>query len=160
MKPRLRYAWPPGIRAQLTLWYTVIFAGLIILFGVVFYVTFRAGLASSLDATLQLRTQQIAAGVSYDQGTLTIQDLTGELPGLGTNGQGTDQPGGPNGPGQTGLNANVNFGALVRILNAQGQTIYVSPAFQSLTIPASSVTQPLKGTSWQATVTARDANTK
>jgi heavy metal sensor kinase len=140
----------------LTLWYTAICAGLIILFGVVFYVTFRAGLASSLDSTLQLRTQQIAAGVSYDQGSLTIQDVTGELPGLATNGQGTDQSGGANGPGQTGQAPNVNFGALVRILNAQGKTIYISPAFQSLSIPPNSVAQPLTGASWQGTVTARD----
>ncbi len=157
MSIRLRHAWPPGIRAQLTLWYTGICAGLIILFGVVFYMTFRAGLASSLDTTLQLRAEQIGAGVSYAHGTLTIQDLTGELPGLGSNGpSGADPSGEPIDPGQIGQTSNVNFGALVRILNAQGQTVYVSPAFQSLSVPADSVAQSLKGTSWQGTITARD----
>src|SRR2546426_12265354 len=76
----LRRIWPLGIRTQLTLWYMVVFAVLMLLFGTVFYINLRGSLTRSFDEALRLRTQQIAAGISDEQGIITIQDVTGELP--------------------------------------------------------------------------------
>ena len=156
---------PPGIRVQLTLWYTAIFALLILLFSLIFYTTLQAFLASGMDSALQLRTQQIAGGIAIEGGKITIQDVTGELPGLdatatpGEQGQSTgetNQTVGTNGTGQQGAQSDVNIGTLVRILDVKGQTAYISPAFRALSLPPSSVTQPLQGKPWQATVTAHN----
>src|SRR6266702_131340 len=78
----LRRIWPLGIRTQLMLWYIVVFAVLILLFGAVFYVNLSTSLSTSLDTALQLRTQQIAAGITEEHGKISIQDVTGELPGV------------------------------------------------------------------------------
>src|SRR5260370_28523360 len=71
-----------GIRAQLTLWYTIVFAILILLFGTVFYVNLHMSLVSSFDDALRLRTQQIAAGIAEENGTIPISHVTGRLPGI------------------------------------------------------------------------------
>jgi heavy metal sensor kinase len=156
---------PPGIRLQLTLWYTAIFALLILLFSLIFYTTLQAFLASSLDSALQLRAQQIAGGVSSESGKILIQDVTGELPGLdvtpapgeqGTGSAETNQTGGSNDTGQQGTRSDVNIGTLVRVFNVKGQTAYISPAFRALTLPPASFTQPLHGSSWQGTVYAKN----
>lgn len=155
----------PGIRIQLTLWYTAVFALLILLFSLIFYTTLQAFLASGVDSALQLRAQQIAGGISSESGKITIQDVTGELPGLDATatpgGQGrstteTNQTGGPNDTGQQGVQSDVNIGTLVRILDVKGQIAYISPAFRALTLPLASVIQPLHGVPWQATVTAHN----
>ncbi len=160
MVTRFLRSWPPGIRTQLALWYTAVFTVLIVLFGVLFYVNLRATLASSLDSTLQLRTQQIASGVADDQGTITIADVTGELPGLNS-GTPVADTGDPEAIDQHETEqfpprANVDIGTLVRILDAHGKVVYISPAFRSLTVPSASFTQPLAGTAWQGTVSAHD----
>jgi heavy metal sensor kinase len=161
MMKRLRQMRPPGIRVQLTLWYSVIFALLIFLFSFVLYTTLQAFLASSLDSALQVRAQQIAGGVSNENGKLVIQDITGELPGLDvtpgpqSNSDTTNQTGEHN-TGQQGPASDVNFGTLVRILDAQGRTVYISPAFHALSLPSASFTNPLHGVPWQGTVTAHN----
>src|ERR1700682_1288331 len=136
-----RQARSPGIRVQLTLWYTAIFALLILLFGLIFYTTLQAFLASGVDSALQLRTQQIAAGVSSESGKIIIQDVTGELPGLDAtptpgnetpHANTTNSPGGPN--NTQGTQSDVNIGTLVRIIDGQGKTIYISPAFRALAL--------------------------
>ena len=155
----------PGVRVQLTLWYTAIFALLMLLFSLIFYTTLQAFLASGLDSALQLRAQQISAGVSHDNGKIVIQDVTGELPGLDTNAtpgsqeQGTsntNQGSGSNDAGQYSRQSDVNFGTLVRMLDTKGQTAYVSPAFSALSLPTASFTDPLHGIPWQSTVTAHN----
>ena len=161
---------PPGMRVQLTLWFILVFSVLMLLFGAVFYVNLRASLQTSFDASLQLRTQQIAAGINEDKGTITIHDVTGALPGLIDPDAATDiatpqsNPQTTNGTtiNQTGpekANADVNLGALVRILNIRGEVVYVTPAFLALNIPPSSVAQPLHGNAWQGTVTAQNGQT-
>src|ERR1700694_534922 len=82
MLSRLQHTWSPGIRIQLTLLYTAIFALLIVLFSLMLYMTLQTLLTSSLDSALQLRAQQIAGGISSDGGKIFIQDVTGELPGI------------------------------------------------------------------------------
>lgn len=165
MMKYVRQTRSPGIRVQLTLWYTAVFALLILLFSLIFYTTLQAFLASGVDSALQLRAQQIAGGVSSESGKIIIQDVTGELPGLdatatpgelGKSTAKTNQTGGQNGTGQHGMQSDVNIGTLVRILNVKGQTAYISPAFHALLLPPESVTQPLHGVPWQGTVTAHN----
>lgn len=75
---RLRHAWPPGIRYQLLCWYTVIFAGVLLLSGGISYHYFEDALENSLDTSLQVQAQQIAeemvpgsyTGVHIDYGAL------------------------------------------------------------------------------------------
>jgi heavy metal sensor kinase len=161
---------PPSIRVQLTLWFILVFTVLMLLFGAVFYVNLRTSLQTSFDTSLQLRTQQIAAGINEDKGTITIHDVTGALPGLVNTDAANDNstPGSSPIPTSTAntnptspeeARADVNLGALVRILNINGEVIYVTPAFLSLNIPFTSVTQPLDGSAWKGTVTAQNGQT-
>lgn len=165
MIERLQQIRPPGIRVQLTLWYTAIFTSLILLFSLIFYTTLYTFLASGLDSALQLRAQQIAGGISNDSGNIVIQDVTGELPGLDATAtpenqdQGTTkakQRSSPHDMGQLGSQSDVNFGTLVRILDAKRRTAYISPAFHALSLPPNSVTSPLHGSAWQGTLTAHN----
>ncbi|HKV57988.1 MAG TPA: ATP-binding protein [Ktedonobacteraceae bacterium] len=163
MRKYARQIASPGIRIQLTLWYTAIFALLILLFCLILYSTLQAFLASGMDSALQLRAQQIAGGVSSESGKIVIQDVTGELPGLdatptagnqNANPTGTNPTGGPN--DTQGAQSDVNVGTLVRILDAHGKTVYISPTFRALSPPLSSFTAPLHGESWQGTITAHN----
>ena len=119
----------------MTLWYTAIFALLILLFSLIFYTTLQAFLASGVDSALRLRAQQIAGGVVSENGKIVIADVTGELPGLDAT---------PT-PGEQGARSDVNLGTLVRMLDVKGQTVYISPAFRALSLPPASFTQPLHG---------------
>src|SRR5215470_9434685 len=75
--------WPLGIRVQLMLWYSAVFAALMLLSAILFYAKFQATLAGSLDTSLQLQAQQIAGDITLNKdGTLTIQDATSDLPGF------------------------------------------------------------------------------
>ncbi len=161
---------PPSMRVQLTLWFILVFTVLILLFGAVFYVNLRTSLQTSFDTSLQLRTQQIAAGINEDKGTITIHDVTGALPGLVDPDAASDNstPGSSTHPTNSTTTrptnpeearADVNLGALVRILNNTGEVIYVTPAFLALNIPPTSVTQPLHGSAWKGTVTAQNGQT-
>ncbi len=172
-KNLLRHLQPLGIRAQLMVWYTAVFALLILLFSIVLYTTLKASLASGVDTALQIRTQQIAAGVSFEGNKISIHDVTGELPSLdnnSTNNQNntnstsntnqTDEPNSTSNTGsQAGLQSDVNIGTLVRILDDKGKVFYSSPAFSSLSVPAISISNPLHGTPWQGTVTAHNGQT-
>jgi two-component system OmpR family sensor kinase len=140
---RCRRALSPGIRAQLTLWYTAIFALLILVLSTSLYATLQVFLASDLDSSLQLRTQQVAAGIVSENEKITIRDVTGELPELGT-ATTTDAP------------SDVNVGVLVRVLLVKGQVLYTSPAFRALTVPSASISGPLRGTPWLGTVFAHN----
>jgi two-component system, OmpR family, sensor kinase len=161
----LRRIWPPSIRVQLTLWFILVFTVLMLLFGMVFYVNLRKSLQTSFDTSLELRTQQIAAGINEEKGTITIQDVTGALPGL-VDPDSTNVIGAPlpsplptSTPGPKETHADVDLGALVRILNARGEVVYVTPAFLALNIPSISVARPLHGNAWEGTVTAQNGET-
>ena len=170
MSKLLRRMRPPGMRIQLTLWFIAVFSVLMLLFGGIFYINLRASLQTSFDASLQLRTQQISAGINEDRGTITIHDVTGALPGLTDPDAATDNATPKSNPQSSSTttatpsttektNADVNLGALVRILNMRGDVVYVTPAFLALNIPPSSMTQPLHGNTWQGTVTAKNGQT-
>ncbi|MGH2515469.1 MAG: ATP-binding protein [Ktedonobacterales bacterium] len=161
----VRHLRPPGIRTQLTLLYTAVFALVIALFGFAFYTGLRGSLAGTFDNALQVRTQAIAAGVSFDNGTICVQDVTVGLPDLRTGACGTGgtdsnaSDSGPGGAGQSGPQSNVDVSTLVRILNTKGQTVYVSPAFRLISAPTVSVRQPLSGSTWSGTVSTANGHT-
>ncbi|MEO8955644.1 MAG: ATP-binding protein [Ktedonobacteraceae bacterium] len=139
---RLRGVGLPGIRVQLTLWYTGIFVALLLLIGIVLYLRLQVELIETYDGPLKVRTDQLIADITDDNGNIDSDDIAQEILLLGHN---TLK--------QNARNADVNFGALVRILDAKGQIISMTPAFRVLQVPSLSVTQPLHGTPWQGTVT-------
>jgi heavy metal sensor kinase len=147
---------------QLALWYTAVFAALLVLFGLIFYAGLSAALASSFDATLASRTTQIAAGISEHQGTITLVDVTGQLPGLSSGPHDIDDSSAQSDPtpdADDGVRAalptpSAATGTLVRILNVQGQPLYSSPAFTSLVVPSSSISEAQRGASWWGTFTS------
>ncbi len=136
---------PLGIRLQLMLWYTAVFAALLLFTGAFFYQHLEHSLEASLDSTLQVRAQQIAGGIAWSGGTITVRDVTGDLPGFDAN------------PNDQRLSpVDVNNGVLVRLLDAHGTLLHQTPAFRAMRVPAESITQPLQGTPWQGTVTSSD----
>lgn len=145
MKALFRRLWPPGIRLQLMLWYTTVFVVLLFCSDAILYTQLQTSLTASLDTALQNQTQQIASGISNQNGTITVQDVTGDLPESNSNISGPQ-----------GSNVDVIFGTLIRILDAQGRIVRISPAFRALIVPEASFTQPLHGTPWQGNVTTRN----
>jgi heavy metal sensor kinase len=79
---RIRALHVPGIRWQITLWYTAVFALLLLLVGVVSFAATSASLGANIDSTLALRARQIAAGITVVNGQFVIEDVSGSLPGL------------------------------------------------------------------------------
>ncbi|HEY4383687.1 MAG TPA: ATP-binding protein [Ktedonobacteraceae bacterium] len=139
-RPCLR-RWQPGIRLQLTLWYTIVFTLLMLCSDVLLYTHLQSSLLEGLDAELHLRAQQVADDVVDEQGNLVFLQTTKELPGFDTDA--TEQ---------ARNDADVNFGTLVRVLDAHGQVVGVTPSFRLLMVPAVSVTSPLHGTPWQGSI--------
>jgi heavy metal sensor kinase len=143
---RIQRLFPLGIRQQLMLWYSAVFAVLLLLCAALFYARFQATLGGSLDTALQLQAQQIAGDITLGtDGTMTIRDATAELPGFD-----------PLDTLQQLPPAAVNLGVLVRVLTSDGQPLRTTPAFRTLVVPAESVTQPLHGQPWQGNITTVD----
>jgi two-component system OmpR family sensor kinase len=145
MIERLRRMWPPGIRLQLMLWYACIFLLLLLLTGIVLYVRLQTKLIETYDGPLKAHTEQLIADLTNDHGNIDPQDITQEM--ILLNHMTLRK---------TIHNADLNFGALVRILDAKGQTIAMTSTFHKLQVPAISVNQPLHGVPWQGTVTTSD----
>lgn len=141
MVATLRRSVPFSLRLQLVVWYTMAFAVLLLLTGAVFYQYLERSLEASVDTDLQIRAQQIAGSLVLHNGTVTFSDVTAALPGFGavTPAQGTPL-------------ADVNKGALVRLLDVHGTLLAETNAFRALQVPDASVAQPLQGTPWQGTV--------
>jgi len=121
----VRRSVPFSLRLQLAAWYTIAFAALLLLTGAVFYQYLEHSLEASVDTDLQLRAQQLAGGLVLRNGTLTLRDVTAALPGSGTATQGLGAS-----------SADVNQGALVRLLDAHGTLLGETPAFRALRVPA------------------------
>jgi len=130
----------PGIRLQLTLWYTAMFAGVLLLAVGVTYGALKLTLDWRVDASLQSQAQHIAAGISDQTGTIVIRNVTGLLPGLPV--AGTTPP----------ADASLDDGTLVRVLSPQGTVVYTSPAFRGILLPPASMSTPLTGKSWTDTI--------
>ncbi len=150
--------WPLNIRSQMMMWYFLIFAILIILFGAVFYFNLQNSLETNIDTELQAHAQEISNGINEGNGTIAVQDVTGVLPGLVDPDAGIDTPTPTLTPAVKQVipeaQGDVDIAPLVRILNSKGDAVYTSPAFSRLNVPAISVTQPLHGRAWTGTVTA------
>src|SRR5947209_590934 len=138
---KVHHLWPLSIRVQLMLWYSAVFAVLMLLSAILFYTKFQATLARSLDTSLQLQAQQIAGDITLNKdGTIAIQDATSDLPGFDPKDTQHVPP------------ADVNLGILVRVLTTDGHPFRTTPAFSTLIVPAESITQPLDGVPWQGDV--------
>lgn len=151
--------WPLNIRAQMMLWYFLIFAILIFLFGAVFYFNLQTSLETNVDTELKAHAQEIASGIYEENGALDVEDITGVLPGLvDPDAQHDATP--PTSTAATNRghqeDVDVDISPLVRILNNDGKVVYTSPAFGNLDLPSISVTQSLHGDAWEGTVTAKD----
>ncbi len=154
-----RHLWklsPPGIRVQLTWWYTVVSAALVLLFCITLYTSLQQLLASSFDTTLQLRSQQVAEGITFRRGRIIVDDVVDELPELDATAALVDSS------GDDGANPDVNTNAsggqatskniLVRVLDRSGKAVYWTSNFNKLTVPSDSVARPLKGVPWRGTI--------
>src|SRR6266446_1573338 len=120
----VRRSVPFSLRLQLAAWYTIAFAALLLLTGAVFYQYLEHSLEASVDTDLQLRAQQVAGGILLDHGTIDVHNVTGDLSGFSPQTPGTPQP-----------PADVNAGALVRLLDARGRLLGETPAFRTLQVP-------------------------
>jgi two-component system OmpR family sensor kinase len=139
----------PGLRFQLTIWYTLVFAVLIFCSGMLMYMHLQNTLISSLDTELRIRSHQIADDITDDKGMLVFRNNTDELPGFDKDDASEDQ--------KEPVNyADVNIDTLARVLDARGHTIGVTPTFQELHVPQASVDLPLQGTPWEGNVSATD----
>lgn len=153
-----RRFWPLNIRSQLMLWYFLIFAILICLFGAVFYFNLQTSLETNIDTDLRSQAEAISNGINEENGSISVQDVTGVLPGLVDPDAGSDTPVPASTPASNEAaheaQGDVDIAPLVRILNNRGSVVYVSPAFGKLNMPSISVTQPLRGKPWTGTVAA------
>lgn len=150
--------WPLNIRTQMMLWYTLVFTLLMILAGTLFYLHLQSSLEANVDAELQQHAREIADGINDDNGTIRVIDTQGVLPGLvDPNGPDLDNtPAVNNGRVGNETYPDVNLEPLVRILNNKGVSVYTSPAFQHLQVPAISITQPMHHAVWQGTLLAKN----
>lgn len=139
------HVWPLGIRVQLMLWYSLVFASLMALFGLLFYLRFQSTLATSTDTALQLQAQQVAGDMTEEKGTIVLHDATADLPGFDPADQKQHVP-----------PSDVNLGVLVRVVDGQGMLFRSTPAFRTIIVPPQSVFQPLHGVPWQGTTTTVD----
>ena len=155
MKWRLR---TPGIRIQLTVWYTLVSAVLILIFGLTLYTALQTMLVSSFDTTLQMRAQQVAEGVSINHNKVSVSDIVSELPelnataalldpadvngGSGSGGQGTSD--------EDTLYTNRNI--VVRVFDTQGKMLFCFPISNNVVVPTASISEPLQGKPWNGTV--------
>ncbi len=140
--------WQPGVRMQLTLCYTIVFAVLFFVAGIFLYTHMQSSLVDSLDTELHLRAQQIADDIVENNGNLQLRDATSELPGID-----------PEDAYQLSKPADVNFGSLVRVLDSRGHTFRVTSTFHALNVPPASISQPMHGIPWQGTVSTSNGQT-
>ena len=142
-----------GIHMQLTIWYMTIFLLLIMLFGAIFYINLRSGLAANLDSQLQLRAQFVSGAIIQQNGSLTLHDKTGALSPLIDIDDHTrrDAPHNERNLGMTPLDPDLDL--LIQICDATGHMQYSTVGFLSLSPPRDAIIQPLHGKTWLATIT-------
>ncbi|HTK08221.1 MAG TPA: HAMP domain-containing sensor histidine kinase [Ktedonobacteraceae bacterium] len=141
MISRLRAFFPPGIRMQLALCYTLAFAVLLVSTGAVFYNYLETSLEAGVDDALQLRAQQLAADIEISKDAVMIHCVGADCPDFEGREKFTPL-----------LPVDVNYGMLVRLLDAHGKTLGETNGFRSLRVPEESVSQPLQYQPWQGTI--------
>lgn len=154
----LRYLSPPGLRMQLTLWYTIVSVLLMLIFCLAFYSTLQQILFNSFDSTLQQRAQHVAEGVGIDNGKLYVDDMSQEIPELDapaalidSYNSYTDSDSNSSGHADYPRYSRHEL-VLVRVLDKAGREIYSSGAASDLMLPRASVLQPLAGKPWRDTM--------
>jgi two-component system OmpR family sensor kinase len=143
---RLRHLWPPGIRMQLTIWYTLVFALLLLCSDILLYTQLQTSLLNNLDKALSLQAKQIATNINSDGGIVTIQDIGGQPEGTGNT---------PSSNNQQGSHIDIMFSTLVRVLDLHGHVVSATPSFHMLLVPAISMTETLRQHEWLGTVQTR-----
>lgn len=155
---RCRTMTHPGLRMQLTLYYSVVSFILLLIFGAVFYISLQQLLASSFDSTLQMRAQQIVEGVEVHGGKLAVNDIMDELPELNataaiidTNHEAENTVRDHDGSrvGQPPVN---DKRLIVRVLDLQGHVVFHTSTFQVPHLPMESLRNPQHGKPWYGTV--------
>ena len=154
----MKWSFPaPGIRIQLTVWYTLVSAVLIVTFGLTLYTVLQTMLADSFDSTLQMRAQQVAEGVSIDHNNISVSDIVNELPELNATAALLDPDDVNHGDGQHVPQGNTlysNKNISVRVLDTEGNILFGSPTARGITVPSSSISEPLRGKPWYGTISS------
>ncbi len=144
-----------GIRVQLTLWYTLVSAFLILVFSVTLYTILHSMLISSFDTTLQMRAQQVAEGISIHQNGVSVSNIVSELPELNATAALLDPQDVHNGKASDEDRVPVysNKNILIRVFDTQGKTLFCYPSSCSIPFSSVSISQPLHGKPWNGTIT-------
>jgi len=135
MIARIKHIWPLGIRLQLMLLYTSVFAVLLFASGFFLYIDLENSLADSSDSTLKLQAQALADDVHWSKGKITIEDTTAALPGFSS--RSSSQP---------VSQSTSREGPWVRLLDAHGHLLHETPAFSNLIVPDGNITEPVPTT--------------
>jgi len=145
---------PPGIRVQLTIWYTLVSAVLILIFGLTLYTSLQTMLISSFDTTLQMRAQQVAEGVSINGNKASVSDIVRELPELNATAALLDPADVNNGVSSNANNRTSysNKNIMVHVFDTQGKMLFCFPSSCKPILPSASISEPLQGKPWQGTV--------
>jgi two-component system, OmpR family, sensor kinase len=131
----LRFRLPPlGVRLQLTLWYTAVFAVLILGAGLLVYGHLEDTLKNDLSSTLDIQMQQVIPSCTYWHGQVSFHegDSDGDydsLPSFIQTDHNTQQ--------------NIEEQTLFRLVNMNGSVVDESPSLHGVAIPAVSVTEPV-----------------
>lgn len=148
----LKRLWPLSVRTQLAAWYAAIFTILMLLFGTAYYLHLRSMLLDNLDATLLQRTQQVSSAiVVLPNENLAIDDSSGTLAGVvevdksGQNGTYVDSD-------DKNPALDVDFDALIRVLDSHEKAKFSTAAFGTLIVPAQSIQEALHGPGCTVTV--------
>ncbi len=147
----------PGIRVQLTVWYTLVSAILILIFGVTLYTALQTMLISSFDTTLQMRAQQVAEGVSINHKDVSVSDIVSELPELNATAALLDPEDVNNGKDSNGASVAtyVNRNIIVRVFDTHSKTLFCYPASCNIiALSHVSISEPLQGKPWHGTITS------
>lgn len=110
-----------------------------LLAGAISYHYFEASLENGVDQSLHIQEQQIAQELDPGRDTITIHDAIGVLSDLDHDHQSQQQ------------RVDIDYGALVRLLDAHGSVMRQTPASEKLVVPPESVSQPMQGHSWEGT---------
>jgi heavy metal sensor kinase len=150
MKLRMERIWPPGIRAQLILWYTSVFAVILLIAGMLFYLQLQDSLSNSFDTTLQTQAQMIDEDIVEDiheaQGRITIQNEAATMPDFNID------------ISNKLTHYRSSFGPMIGLFNAQGKPVRETTTFRELLIPPNSILNSMHGNSWIGSTTNRSGS--
>ncbi len=150
MKWRFR---TPGIRVQLTVWYTLVSAFLILIFGVTLYAALQTMLISSFDTNLQMRAQQVAEGVTINGDDVSVSDIVSELPELNATAAILDPADVNHGVGGNEDHPPLdNKNIIIRVFNTKGKLLFCYPALCNISLIPVSISEPLQGKPWHGTI--------